>query len=57
MWAKIVVVDGRLRYRVDALNTDVELSPGRAGVVIPEVLHHVAPVGAVRFHVEFYRAP
>ena len=57
VWAKIVVVDGRLRYRVDALNTDLELSPDRAGVVIPEVLHHVAPIGAVRFYVEFYRAP
>ncbi len=57
VWAKIVVIDGRLRYCVDALNTDVELSQDRIGIVVPEVLHHVEPVGAVRFYVEFYRAP
>ena len=57
VWAKIVVVDGRLRYCVDALNADVELSRDRAGIVVPEVLHHVEPLGAVRFYVEFYRAP
>ena len=57
VWARIVVVDGRLRYCVAALNTDVELSPDRAGIVVPEVLHYVAPIGAVRFYVEFYRAP
>jgi tellurite resistance-related uncharacterized protein len=57
VWGKIVVVDGRLRYRVESLNTDVELSRDRAGIVLPEVLHHVEPVGEVRFYVEFYRAP
>jgi tellurite resistance-related uncharacterized protein len=57
VWGKIVVVDGRLRYRVESLNTDVELSRDRAGIVVPEVLHHVEPVGEVRFYVEFYRAP
>ena len=57
VWARIVVIHGRLRYCVDALNTDVELSQDRTGVVVPGVLHHVEPVGAVRFYVEFYRAP
>jgi len=57
VWAKIVVVDGRLRYRVESLNTDIELSRDRTGVVLPEVLHHVEPVGEVRFYVQFYRAP
>ncbi len=57
VWAKIVVVEGRLRYRVDALNTDIELSQDRVGIVVPEVLHHVEPIGTVRFYVEFYRAP
>jgi hypothetical protein len=32
------------------------LSPDRAGVVMPEVVHHVEPIGRVRFYVEFYRA-
>jgi tellurite resistance-related uncharacterized protein len=57
VWAKIVVVEGRLRYAVEALNTDVELDAGRIGVVVPQVPHRVEPVGSVRFFVEFYRAP
>lgn len=57
VWGKIVVTDGTLRYRVDALGTDEELGPGRPGIVVPAVAHRVEPVGAVRFFVEFYRAP
>jgi tellurite resistance-related uncharacterized protein len=57
VWAKIVVLEGRLRYRVDALDVTRELSPGEAGVVLPEVAHRVEPLGAVQFRVEFYRAP
>jgi tellurite resistance-related uncharacterized protein len=57
VWAKIVVTDGALRYRVDALNTDVELSQNHVGIVVPEVPHHVEPIGHVRFFVEFYRSP
>ena len=55
VWAKIVVLDGRLRYCVEALQRDVELSRDSIGIVVPEVLHHVEPIGAVRFYVEFYR--
>jgi tellurite resistance-related uncharacterized protein len=57
VWAKIVVVEGRLRYSVDALSTDIELDAHRSGVVVPEVPHRVEPLGEVRFFVERYRAP
>ncbi len=57
VWGRVVVLEGRLRYRVDALATDVELSPERPGIVVPEVRHHVEPLGPARFFVEFYRAP
>lgn len=49
--------DGSLRYRVDALLIDVELSRDRIGVVVPEVLHSVEPLGRVRFLVELYKMP
>lgn len=55
IWAKIIVLDGRLKYCVDALHRDFELSPNTHGIVVPEVMHHVEPIGSVRFHVEFYR--
>ena len=57
VWAKINVLEGKLRYRVPALKVDMELFPGKLGIVVPEVLHNVEPLSTVRFFVEFYRAP
>jgi tellurite resistance-related uncharacterized protein len=56
VWAKIHVVEGRLRYRVPALDTDREVAAGQIDIVVPEVLHNVQPLGMVEFYVEFYRA-
>ena len=55
VWARIVVEQGLLRYVVPALGLDETLSPGRDGTVVAEVLHHVEPLGPVRFYVEFHR--
>jgi len=60
-WGLIRVEQGVLRYRV----TDPRRRPGERdltpetepGVVEPTILHHVEPVGPVRFHVEFLRQP
>jgi tellurite resistance-related uncharacterized protein len=57
VWARILVSAGRLRYRAPALGVDMEVSPDVIGIVVPEVPHSVEPLGAVRFHVAFYRAP
>jgi tellurite resistance-related uncharacterized protein len=55
VWGLIHVESGRLRYEVSG-GEAVELTPETPpGIVEPEVRHHVAPVGAVRFHVEFWR--
>ena len=55
VWARIVILEGTLHYQIDALNRSFELTPEHPGIVVPQMLHHVAPVGAVRFYVEFYR--
>ncbi len=55
VWARIVILEGTLHYQIDALNTSFDLTPEQPGIVVPQMLHHVAPVGAVRFYVEFYR--
>ncbi len=58
VWGRIVVSEGRLSYHVQPpLERSVDLAPGAPGIVVPEVRHHVAPLGAVRFHVEFLRPP
>lgn len=55
-WARIVVLDGRLRLRIlEPEVEEVELSAGRHGVVEPQVAHEVEPLGRVRFHIEFWR--
>ena len=55
-WAKIVVLEGRLRYRtLEPDIEEIELSPGRPGIVELEVPHEVEPPGPVRFRVDFYR--
>ena len=56
VWARITVTEGMLRYRVDALDIEIDLAPGRPGIVVPELTHSVQPIGAVRFSVEFLRA-
>lgn len=56
VWARIVVTEGRLRFRIrEGLGGVFLLEPGRDGVAGPEVPHEVAPVGEVAFRVEFCR--
>ena len=56
IWAKILVTEGTLRYHLDGFGQTFELTVGTLGIVVPEVLHHVEPLGPVRFIVEFYKA-
>lgn len=57
VWALIHVLEGRLRYCVPAWNHDQILEPGVFGIVAPQVVHFVEPVGAVRLFVEFHALP
>ncbi len=55
-WGKIVVIEGNLLYRIlEPQRAEAHLSPTRFGVIEPQVLHEVQPIGAVRFYIEFYR--
>lgn len=55
-WGKIVVLEGRLLYRILEPETkELVLSLTVYGVVEPTVLHEVEPMGDVRFYVEFFR--
>ena len=54
VWGRIVVLEGRLRYRILASPVEeVILDAGNPGVVEPEVEHE--PLGHARFFVEFHR--
>jgi len=55
VWALIHVLEGRLAYRILEPEETVVLEPGHPpGVVVPQQLHEVAPLGPVRFFVEFH---
>ena len=56
VWGKIVILEGELQYTIKEPKVEVvKLTEKIHGVVEPEVLHEVKPLGKVRFHVEFYR--
>jgi tellurite resistance-related uncharacterized protein len=56
VWARIHVVRGRVEYHLHApFDTREVLEAGAVGTVVPEVEHHVAPVGDAEFFVEFWR--
>ncbi len=55
VWGLIHVETGRLRYVVPSRDEDRVLDRANRGVVTPEVLHRVEPLGPVRFYVEFWR--
>lgn len=55
-WALIRVLEGRLHYRVLDPPSERILDPsGAPGLIEPGVPHEVAPLGPVRFRVEFHR--
>lgn len=57
-WGEIRVLEGELLYRVlEPEPRETVLTPAHPGVVEPQVPHEVAPRGAVRFYVAFFRRP
>ena len=56
VWGRIVVLEGRLRYRIlQSPPRELVLDADNPGVVEPEVEHEVEPIERVRFFVKFYR--
>ena len=56
VWGRIVILEGRLAYRIcESPTKEYRLDPDTPGVIEPGVEHEVEPLGPVRFFVEFYR--
>ncbi|MCK6370349.1 MAG: DUF1971 domain-containing protein [Gammaproteobacteria bacterium] len=55
LWAKIVVLEGKLLYIIREPREEICLDPDNFGVVEPRVAHMVRPLGKARFYLEFYR--
>jgi tellurite resistance-related uncharacterized protein len=56
-WARIHLLEGRLRFREAIAEADRELGPGIHAVIHPGREHEVAPLGPVRFFIEFLVRP
>ena len=54
VWGLIVVLEGRLLYRLLEPRSERILDPQTPGVIRPGQAHEVEPVGPVSFFVEFY---
>ncbi len=55
VWGVINVQSGSLLYTIAATGETATLTPDEPGIIEPEALHHVTPVGPVSFFVEFWR--
>ena len=55
VWAKIVVLEGRLRLTILSPEEEVILDPDHPGIVEPRSIHFVTILGIARFYIEFYR--
>lgn len=55
VWGIIRVSAGSLLYRISETGEETVLTPDTPGIVEPEVLHSVTPLGPVSFHVAFCR--
>ncbi len=57
VWGLVRVKEGRLRLIYDDGTQERLLEPGVAGLLLPEQVHRVEPLGPVRMQVEFYDVP
>ena len=57
VWGLAIVGSGTLDFTFEDDGITHRLQAGESMVIPPSQLHHVAPVGDVSFHVEFYRDP
>lgn len=56
VWGRIVVLEGQLDYFIPGSpDQQYRLSIEQYGIIRPAELHRVAPVGPVRFKVEFLK--
>ena len=55
VWGLLTVLEGTLDYVVPSKDHRQKVTTETRAIIEPEVLHHVEPLGPVRFFVEFWR--
>ena len=54
VWGVIHVERGEMEYMITGQGV-YRLKPGQNGIIEPQILHHVKPLGEVSFFIEFFR--
>lgn len=57
VWGRIRVLEGRLKLTFIEPPSELILTPGTAGRLLPEQPHFVEPLGPMKMRVDFYDAP
>jgi tellurite resistance-related uncharacterized protein len=58
VWALIRVIEGKLKLTTLERHSEVVLTPGNPGIVLPQQPHFVTPLGEMRMQVDFFdRSP
>ena len=55
VWGKIIILEGELLYIITETGNEYKLNMNKFGIVEPEIKHRIAPLGKVKFYVEFYK--
>ena len=56
VWALIHVLEGQVQYCIPGQDYRCVLTPGISGLIEPQQVHFVEPIGQMRMYVEFYAA-
>ena len=58
-WGRLTMLHGNLRFNLaeGPLQEEKMISPGESLSIPPEMLHRIAPLGPVRFYIEFCSRP
>jgi tellurite resistance-related uncharacterized protein len=54
VWGRIHMEEGEMEYTIPGEGVYI-LKPGQEGVIEPQILHHVRPLGKVLFFIEFFK--
>lgn len=54
VWALIRILEGEIQYQLEGAMPEI-LSRSNPGLVEPDLPHHFAAVGPVRFYIEYFR--
>lgn len=57
VWGLIRVIEGKLKLTTLDPHSEVVLTPGNPGLVLPQQPHFVTPLGEMRMQVDFFDRP